>query len=102
MDENALTKGGPNENDNFADVAPGEGQIPTSVLREKEWDIKTYPHLYPDGKNGMNAIGRTVKLSNQQYIKQRLFNIDKRFSNHPAYLFSAASYIQGSHGHEKS
>ena len=81
-------------NNNFADVAPGEGQIPTSVLKERQWGIKTYPHLYPDGKNGMNPEGRQVNLSNQQYIKQRLFNVDKRYANDPAFLFSATSFIE--------
>ena len=80
--------------DNFLNVAPGEGQIPTSILKEKEWDIKTYPHLYPDGKNGMHAENRKVRLTNQQYIQQRLFNIDKRFSNDPGYLFSATWHIE--------
>ena len=79
---------------NFADVAPAEGQIPTSVLKEKEWDIKTYPHLYPDGRNGMNAEGRKVRLTNQQYLKQRLFNVDKRYANDPGFLFSSTSYIE--------
>ena len=60
---------------NFIDIAPGEGQIPISVLKEKEWDIKTYPHLYPDGKYGMSA-DREIKLTNQQYLRQRLFNVD--------------------------
>ena len=79
--------------DNCAGVAPGEGGIPTSILSEKEWDIKTYPHLYPDGKNGMHAK-RKAKLSNQQYLRQRLFNVDKRFANDSAYLFSTVSYIE--------
>ena len=57
MDANALTKEvRPKSNrNNFADVAPAEGQIPTSVLREKQWDVKTYPHLYPDGRNGRES-----------------------------------------------
>ena len=80
--------------DNFADVAPGEGEVPTSVLKEKEWDIKTYPNLYPDGENGMHSEERKVKLSYQQYIKQRLFNVDKRFANDPAYLFSVLTYVE--------
>ena len=91
LDGNALTKKPrsqtSNNNNNFADVAPGEGQIPTSVLRENQWDIKTYPHLYPDGRNGMNAEGRKVRLTNQQYLKQRLFNADKRYANDPGFLF---------------
>ena len=97
LDGNRLTKkkqGNSADTSNFADVAPGEGQIPVSVLREKEWDIKTYPHLYPDGKNGMNAEGRKARLTHQQYIRQRLFNVDKRFANDPAYLFSSVSYIE--------
>ena len=89
-----MTKSKQAENDNFADVAPGQGQIPTSVLKEPEWDIKTYPHLYPDGKNGMNTKGRQSNLSKQQYIVQRLKNVDKRYANDPAYLFSAISYIE--------
>ena len=42
----------------------------------------------------MNAEGSQVNLSNQQYIKQRLFNVDKRYANDPAFLFSATSYIE--------
>ena len=94
IDGNSLTKKQTVCNRNSADVAPGEGQIPTNVLTEKQWDIKTYPHLFPDGKNGMNAEGRQTNLTNQQYIKQKLFNVDKRFANDPAFLFSATSYIE--------
>ena len=89
-----MTKSNLIGSDNFANVAPGEGSIPTSVLKEPEWDIKTYPQLYPDGRNGMNSKGRTTNLSKQQYLKQRLCNVDKRFANDPAYLFSATSYIE--------
>ena len=78
---------------NFIDVAPGEGQIPISVSKEKEWDIKTYPHLYPNGKYEMCA-DREIKLTNQQYLRQRLFNIDKKFSNEAGYLFSALWHIE--------
>ena len=42
----------------------------------------------------MNAEDRKVKLSNQQYIKQRLFNVYKRYANDPAFIFSATSYIE--------
>ena len=94
FDANKLTKKNyPAATNNFVNVAPGEGQIPVSVLKEKEWDIKTYPHLYPDGKYGMSA-DRKVKLSHQQYFRQRLFNIDKRFANDAGYLFSALWNIE--------
>ena len=41
VDTNALTV----KRNNYANAAPGEGQIPTSVLTEKVWDIKTYSNL---------------------------------------------------------
>ena len=97
LDGNLLTKSNQrslSDENQFADVAPGEGQIPVSVLKEKLWDIKTYPHLYPDGKNGMNAEERKVRLTHQQYLKQRLFNVDTRYASDPAYLFSATSFIE--------
>ena len=42
----------------------------------------------------MNTEGRQVNLFNQQYIKQRLFKVDKSYANDPAFLFSAISYIE--------
>ena len=33
-------------------VAPGEGKIPTNILKETNWDLKSFPCLYPDGKKG--------------------------------------------------
>ena len=94
FDGNRYTKKNYFEDKNkFINVAPGEGQVPTSILKERHWDVKTYPHLYPDGRNGMNA-NREVKLTNQQYIKQRLFNVDKRFANDPGYLFSVLWHME--------
>ena len=95
MDGDALTRRKTTENsgDNFINVAPGEGQIPSSVLKDKDVDIKTFPHLFPDGKYGMFA-DRKRKIPYQQYFKQRLYNVDKRFANDPAYLFSAVSYVE--------
>ena len=92
VDGNTLTKKNPSHassNNNFADVAPGKGQTPTSILKERKCDIKTYPHLYPDGKHGMNAESRKAKLSNQQYIKQRLFNVDTVSSYRKIHLWDS-------------
>ena len=69
----------PPTHNNATDVAPGEGQIPTSVLKERNWDILTYPHLFSDGKNGMNADGRKVRLTNQQY--ENLATLSKQYSS---------------------
>ena len=36
-------------------VAPGEGQKPSNLLNEKDWDIKAFPYLHNyDGSNGLN------------------------------------------------
>ena len=42
----------------------------------------------------MNAEGRKTKLTNQQYLKQRFFNVDERYANDPGFLFSSTSYIE--------
>ena len=35
------------------EVAPGEGKRPNDIMKEKDWDIKAFPHLHnPDGSNG--------------------------------------------------
>ena len=36
-----------NETHSFA---PGEGKIPTKILKEKNWDINSFPHLLLSGK----------------------------------------------------
>ena len=69
-------------------VAPGEGKIPTNILKEDDWDIKSYPCLFPDGRNGLHEK-RDVKISMQQYFQQRLLNVDRRFSCYTGFVFAA-------------
>ena len=69
-------------------VAPGEGKIPTNILTEQDWDIKTFPGLHPDGKSGLHDE-RNIKLTMQQYFEQRIQNNDGRFAMTPDYVFSA-------------
>ena len=33
-------------------VAPGEEIVPTNILREDNWDVKSFPSIHPSGKNG--------------------------------------------------
>ena len=35
------------------DFAPAEGKIPTSILKDKDWDINSFPNLHPSGQNKM-------------------------------------------------
>ena len=37
------------------DFAPAEGKIPTSILKDKDWDINSFPSLHPSGQNKIPA-----------------------------------------------
>ena len=74
-------------------IAPGEGKVPTSLMRDDTWDTDGFPHLHPSGKFGLH-YERKDKIRDQEYFMQRLMNIDTRWSKNPAYLFSALYYIE--------
>ena len=74
-------------------VAPGEGQIPTNILMEEDWDVKSFPHLHPDGRYGLHHK-REIKLSPLQYFNQRLLNKDIRFSSTPSFVYAALGYLE--------
>ena len=78
---------------NELSVAPGEGKTPTDILREVDWDIKSYPCLHPDGKNSLQCE-RPVKLSEQDYFTQRILNKDTRFADSLGYVFAGMAYIE--------
>ena len=73
--------------------APGEGKTPENILQTKNWDTQAFPMKHPDGKNGIDQERNTM-LTDQYYFVQRLRNADSRFSEDPAYYFSAASYLE--------
>ena len=73
--------------------APGEGGTPSNILEEKDWDIKSWPVLHPDGKFGLH-YKRGSRLTDQQYFGQRILNKDLRFANSPSYKFAAAAYLE--------
>ena len=75
------------------DFAPGEGKKPVNFLDLKDWDIKTWPMLLPDGKFGLSHE-RRVKLTKQNYFLQRLLNVDDRFAKTPGFLFGAMSVVE--------
>ena len=81
------------ERNDAHNVAPGEGKVPTNVLQESDWDIKTFPCLYPDGKNGLHTE-RDVKLTEQNYFVQRIMNKDTSFANDPSFVFAATAYVE--------
>ena len=71
-------------------IAPGEGKIPINLTFCKDWDAKAFPMLHPDGKNNLTEERR--KLADVDYFKQRLFNKDSRWRDHPHWVFAAAVY----------
>ena len=77
-------------------LAPGEGKVPTSLMRDDDWDIKAFPHLHSSGRYGLN-YQRESKLTPQEYFKQRILNVDKRWSRNKTFLFAALYYIERHH-----
>ena len=74
-------------------IAPGEGKIPSNLMRDKLWDVNAFPSFHPTGKFGLHHQ-RDIKLQPQQYFVQRLQNVNKRFSSCPPYVFAAQYYIE--------
>ena len=77
--------------DAVIDVAPGEGRRPHGLLMAQDWDVRSHPRLHnADGSNGLHQENRTVRLTDQQYFKQRLLNKNRKFAQDPSYVFAAA------------
>ena len=74
-------------------IAPGEGKLPSNILQEMDWDIKSFPCLHPNGENSLHTK-RKVKLSDQDYFAQRIMNKDLRFANNPGYVFASTAYVE--------
>ena len=75
------------------DFAPGEGKKPKNPSDQKDWDIRSWPCLLPDGKFGLDWK-RRVKLTRQNYFQQRILNVDDRFAKTKSFLFAAMSVIE--------
>ena len=78
--------------DDFS-FAPGEGKTPINFLNEKDWDIKAWPSLHPDGKYGLHHK-RNIKLSDQKYFVHRIRNKDRRFEENSGYVFASTAYVE--------
>jgi len=74
-------------------VAPGEGQIPLSILTDDFCEEFAHPHLFPTGKFGYK-VERKIRLSPVRYFNQRLLNYSQKFSSDPDYIFFANSVLQ--------
>ena len=74
-------------------IAPGEGKIPHSILRSEHWESKSFPTLFPSGLFDLDH-DRSISLSAQRYFVQRMFNRERRWSKHPAYVFACTYFIE--------
>ena len=77
----------------FRNVFLFSGKIPVSILEDPLWDVKSFPTLDPKMKNHMNA-DRKIRLTNQQYIQQRIFNINPRYANCLSWVYAATGFLE--------
>ena len=75
------------------DFAPAEGKKPKNFIDQKDWIIRSWPTLLPDGKFGLDHK-RRVKLTRQNYFQQRILNVDDRFAKTPSFVFGAMSMVE--------
>lgn len=74
-------------------IAPGEGKVPSNIMREINFDVKAFVRHHPSGKFGLN-YDRKCRLSPKVYFNQRLLNADERFCKDPCYVFMASYYCE--------
>ena len=74
--------------------APGEGQIPTNILREKHPFVLHFPILFPNGKWGLHDDERKFKITPQQFILQRIHNLNPVFADNKPFIYTAVYYIE--------
>ena len=60
---------------------------------DREWDMKGFGFLDPTGENSMNHE-REVKLTNLQFVEQRLLNHNGTFSNCQSFLYACLAHIE--------
>ena len=74
-------------------VAPGEGMVPSNILREDDFDVKSSPRHHPTGNFGLHHE-RKIKISPKMYFNQRFLNRDERFSKDPCFIFMALYFLE--------
>ena len=74
-------------------LAPGQGKIPTNLMRDDSWDVCGFPHLHPKGQFGLHHP-REVKISAKSYFMQRLQNKNPQFRKNKSYLFAAMYFLE--------
>ncbi|XP_057310099.1 uncharacterized protein LOC130648095 [Hydractinia symbiolongicarpus] len=74
-------------------IAPGEGEIPFSMMNDQFCEELAHPYLFPTGKFSYK-VERDIKLSPTKYFNQRLLNYKQKFASNSDYIFYVLSTLQ--------
>ena len=72
--------------DDIYSLAPAEGMNPVRLLQEHGNEAKSFPVLFPSGRNTFDEK-RSLQLSLCRYFNTRLMNADNRFARDTNYIF---------------
>ena len=61
---------------------------------DTEWDMKGFGFLDPTGENNMNNEEREVRLTNLQFVEQRILNVNKNFAACLSFLYECLAHIE--------
>ena len=76
-------------------LAPGEGVLPSNIMRESNFDEKGFPCLHPSGKYGLH-FNRKYEITKQMYFQTRLCHYTGLFANNNDYVFMCQQYVERS------
>ena len=76
------------------EVAPGEKKKLSDWLRDENHDIKAFPELFPDGRNGLNDKNRTKKVPLKQNYAQKILNKNTKFAKDADFIFVAQQHLE--------
>jgi hypothetical protein len=74
-------------------LAPAEGQRPTSIFYQDHWETLAFPTLFPDGKNTFHEE-RVTPITPKKYVNARLLSKDVRFAESPEYTFQCLHWVE--------
>ena len=69
-------------------------QIPRVWVRKPDDDVKAFPHLFVDGKFGLNHEPRKKKLTPTKFYAQRIINANNMYASDPDYVFMAQRIVE--------
>ena len=70
-------------------IAPGQDAIPKFILMDNDFEVLSFPNLFPKGEGGYDVTTPRMRdICLRRYINQRLLNKDSRFSKSIEYIFA--------------